>query len=252
MKTVAFYNLKGGVGKTAAAVNLAFLSAGAGHPTLLWDLDPQAAATWYLGIESGFDAKARKVLTGKAALAREVRPTRYPALEVLPADADLRHLDAWLDKDEDGRKLLRQRLRPLGDSYDLLVLDCPPTFSRVSENIIRAADLVLAPIIPTPLSLRAWEQIQSHFGDKKYGRGKLLPFFSMVDRRRKLHREWLEQPPRAFAGALESWIPYASQVEQMGLQREPVPALAPRSAAAEAYRAFWREVAARLGLDAGP
>lgn len=251
MKTVAFYNLKGGVGKTAAAVNLAYLAARSGLPTLLWDLDPQAAATWYLGVETGFDAKAKKLLKGKAALAKEARPTRYTALEVLPADADLRHWDAWLDRSEEGDKALRQRLRPLKDAYQLLVLDCPPTFSHLSENVIRAADLVLAPIIPTPLSLRAWEQIHAYFGEKKYGRHKLVPFFSMVDRRRKLHRQWLEAPPQVFAAGLRAWIPYASQVEQMGVQGEPVPCFAPRAPVAAAYQALWLEVAQRLSLPVG-
>lgn len=246
MKTIAFYNLKGGVGKTAAAVNIAYLAAQSGLPTLLWDLDPQGAATWYLGIDSGFDAKPKKVLKGKASLGREVRPTRYTSLEVVPADASFRHWDAWLGKGGEGRKLLQQRLAPFADTYRLLVLDCPPTFSKLSENIIQTADMVLSPIIPTPLSLRAWQQIQTYFGERRYGRDKLRPFFSMVDRRRKLHRQWIEAPPPAFEPVMSSWIPYSSQVEQMGLHCSPLEVFAPRAAVAEAYRDLWREIDALL------
>lgn len=249
MKILALYTFKGGVGKTAAAVNLAYLAAQSGLPTLLWDLDAQGAATWYLGLDSGLDAKPRKVLKGKASLEQEVRPTRYPALEVLPADLSFRHWDALLDQQGDGRKLLRDLLKPMGKTYDLLILDCPPSFSRLSESVVRAADLVLSPVIPTPLSLRAWEQIKRHFDDKKYGRNKLVPFFSMVDRRRKLHRSWIDEPPAQFGPVMRTWIPYSSQVERMGLEAAPVATLAPRGAAAAAYRGLWGEVSHRLGLN---
>ncbi len=249
MKILALYTFKGGVGKTAAAVNLGYLAAQSGLPTLLWDLDAQGAATWYLGLDSGFEAKPRQVLKGKASLGQEIRPTHYPALEVLPADLSFRHWDALLDKEDGGGKVIRDLLRPMGKTYDLLILDCPPSFSRLSESIVRAADLVLSPVIPTPLSLRAWEQIQQHFGDKKYGRNKLVPFFSMVDRRRKLHRSWIDEPPEQFRSVMRTWIPYSSQVEQMGLQGAPVSALAPRGAAAGAYRALWQEVSERLNRN---
>lgn len=246
MKILALYTFKGGVGKTATAVNLGYLASQSGVPTLLWDLDAQGAATWYLGLDSGFDAKPKKVLKGKASLGQEIRPTRYPALEVLPADLSFRHWDAWLDKGGDGRKLIRDLIKPMGKTYDLLILDCPPTFSRLSENIVQAADLVLSPVIPTPLSLRAWQQIKQHFGDKKYGRNKLIPFFSMVDRRRKLHRNWIEDPPEQFHPIMRTWIPYSSHVEQMGLRGEPAVTIAPRGVAATAYRGLWEEVADQL------
>ncbi|HYW75840.1 MAG TPA: ParA family protein [Gammaproteobacteria bacterium] len=248
MKTLALYTFKGGVGKTAAAVNLSYLAARSGVPTLLWDLDAQGAATWYLGLNSGFDAKPKKLLKGKSRLGQEVRPTRYPALEVLPADLSFRHWDAWLDKGADGRRLIRDLLKPLRGMYGLLVLDCPPTFSRLSENVVQAADLVLSPVIPTPLSLRAWEQIRGHFADKKYGQNKLMPFFSMVDRRRKLHRRWIDSPPEQFRPLMRTWIPYSSHVEQMGLQGAPVETLAPNGAAAVAYRGLWDEVASLLDV----
>ncbi len=99
------------------------------------------------------------------------------------------------------------------------------------------------PVVPTPLSLRAWEQVRDYAGTGKRGR-RLLPFYSMVDRRRRLHREWLATPPEGLSGVAKAWIPYASAVERMGLERAPVGKLAPRSPAAAAFRALWEEVAA--------
>lgn len=246
MKTVALYNLKGGVGKSAAAANLAYLAALAGLPTLVWDLDPQGAATWYLGVDCGLDASSKKLLKGKSPLGREIRHSAHSDLDVLPADAALRDMDVLMEKTGEGRKRLRDLVAPFSETYGLLILDCPATFSRLSESIVRAADLVLSPTIPTPLSLRAWQQIQGFFGSKRYGRDKLVAFFSMVDRRRALHRQWLDTPPEALESPLEAWIPYATHVERMGLHRAPVECFAPRAPVADAYRRLWREVDSRL------
>lgn len=248
MKTIALYNLKGGVGKTAAAVNLAYLAAQSGVPTLLWDLDPQGGATWYLGIDSGLETRPKRLIKGKAPLGREVRPTRYTALEVLPADLAFRNADVRLDKDTDNRKWLQEQVEPFSETYGLLVLDCPPSFSRLAGNVVQAASTVLTPIIPTPLSLHAWEQIEDHFGTRKYGRDKLVPFFSMVDRRRKLHRQWTEEPPAGIEAPMATWIPYASQIERMGEYRAPVDCFARGTAAAQAYRDLWRELAERASV----
>ena len=247
MQTLASYNLKGGVGKTATAVNLAYLAALAGRPTLLWDLDPQGAAGWYLGVEPGLGEKPGKLLKGKAPLGRQVRPTAYPGLDLLPADRALRHLDLRL-QELGGRRWLRQLLEPFSERYALVVLDCPPSASRLAENVLEAADAVLVPLIPTPLSLRAWNQLRDQFAGRRVEADRLWPFFSMVDRRRSLHREWSTRPPDGLANALRLWVPYATEVERMGLERSPVERYAPRSAAAHAYRGLWGEVRRRLDV----
>lgn len=87
MKTWALYGLKGGVGKTAAATNLAFEAADAGKHVLLWDLDPQGAASWTLGVDANPDLSIKRLIEGKDALGHYVAPTAYEQLHVLPACA---------------------------------------------------------------------------------------------------------------------------------------------------------------------
>lgn len=245
MHTIAFYNLKGGVGKTAAAVNVAYLAAAGGLPTLFWDLDTQGAASWYLGVKPQLEGKAKKVLRGKEPVGRQVRRSPYPNLDVIPADLAYRDMDLILNK-ADSADVLSGLLAPFAETYGLVVLDCPPSFSRVSENVFAAADQVLVPVIPTPLSLRAYEQLKEHYAREKLPKKRLRPFFSLVDRRRKLHRDWLAEPPAALDRLLTSAIPYAAAVERMGTEQAPLPVYAPRAPVAQAYRGLWEEV--RKGL----
>src|SRR5690348_9539161 len=115
MKTVAVYNVKGGVGKTATAVNLAWLSAAGGHETLLWDLDPQGGASWYLqGPETG--AAAKKIVDGDAPLADLLQPTRHDKLSLIPADLSYRSFDTLLRKVEP-REGLKSLLKPLNRRF---------------------------------------------------------------------------------------------------------------------------------------
>ncbi len=241
MEVIALYNLKGGVGKTAAAVNLAWLAARDGVPTVFWDLDVQGAASWYLGVDEGLRGKSRKLIRGTRPIGRELRDTDWERLRLLPADDGYRHLDLRLNEDA-GADQLSTLMAPLAETCALAVLDCPPSFSRLAENVFHAANRVLVPLVPTPLSLRAWMQLRDYFKANGLPRRKLLPFWSMVDRRRSMHRHLLERPPENMKRLLGPAIPYSTQVEQMGVHRKPLPAFAPSSPAARAYEALWAEV----------
>ncbi|PTU31374.1 ParA family protein [Stenotrophobium rhamnosiphilum] len=241
MQTLALYNLKGGVGKSAAAVNLAYLAAADGYSTLLWDLDPQAAATWYFDIKTE-DGKTKKVVEGNTPIGRLAKPTPYDNLGVIPADFSSRYLDIMLKKVVPPREALKRLLKPFGEQYSLIVLDCAPSISHLADNVFTAADLVLAPVVPTFLSLRALEQVQEYFKQEGYENSALRPFYSMADRRRGLHRDLLENRPKSMARSLETVVPYSSTVERMGEHRAPIPAFAPSDdAALIAYAELWLE-----------
>ncbi len=242
MKILATYNIKGGVGKTAAAINLAYLAARDGARTLVWDLDPQGAATFYFRIKPKVKGGSEKLLGGKNGLESSIKGTDYPQLDLLPADFSYRHLDILLDSEKKPTKRFKKLLAPLATSYDYIFLDCPPSISLVSEAVFRAAEILLVPIIPTPLSLRTLEQIYAFEQDEGLEDLKILPFFSMVDRRKSLHREIVESLPQQRPEVLETEIPYASEVEQMGIRRLPLAAYSPHCRAALAFAELWREI----------
>ncbi len=248
MIVLASYNLKGGVGKTAAAVNLAYLASQQGMRTLLWDLDPQGAASFYLGVEPQRLSESTDLLDKKRGLRAAIHPSGHSRLDLLPADLGLRNLDLALAELKKPTRRLGRLLEPLAEDYDLAFLDCAPHLSLVSENVFEVADWLLVPLIPTPLSIRAYDQLQAFCDREGLPGDRLLPFFSMVDRRRQLHCEGVSRFAQAHPELLRSFIPYASQVERMGEHRAPVPAFAPSSPGARAFAALWQTLAARIGL----
>jgi cellulose biosynthesis protein BcsQ len=246
MKIVACYNIKGGVGKTAAAVNLAWLAARDSLVTLIWDLDPQGAATFYFRSKPKVKGGGRGLIAGDRDLQELIHGTEYPLLDILPADFSYRHMDIRLEEKKQPTRRLRKLLKPLAGTYDLVILDCAPSISLVSEAVFEAADIVLVPLIPTTLSLRTLEQLQAFRSRRGLDGLQLLPFFSMVDRRKTLHRDILEQLPGDCPELLNTHIPYASEVEQMGVRCAPVVQFAAGSRSGLAFEALWAELRAHL------
>lgn len=241
-EVLATYNVKGGVGKTSAAVNLAYLAARGGARTLLWDLDPQGASTYLFRIKPKVKGGARKLVRGKSDAAGQIKGTDYERLDLLPADFSYRHMDLALDGAKRPTRQLARVLAPLRDEYDYVLLDCPPSISLVSESVFRAADALLVPIIPATLSARTFEQIE-----RVVDRGtRLLTFFSMADTRKRMHREVMERLAKQHPGMLQTAVPLAADVERMGSHRMVLEEFSPRGRAARAYRELWQEVCERL------
>jgi cellulose biosynthesis protein BcsQ len=234
---VATYSIKGGVGKTSAAVNLGYLAARAMRRTLIWDLDPQGGATYLFRVRPIVRGGGRGLIRRKHPLVDAVKATDYDLLDLLPADFSYRHLDLELDAVRKPTTRLAQLLEPLAEDYDLVLLDCPPSVSLISESVCRAADVLVVPVIPAPLSVRTLAQL-TDFVDGLPGRSpEIVPFLSMADRRRPLHREAAASLPDA------PLVPASAHVERMGDRRAPLASFAPHSPAAAAYEKLWAALA---------
>jgi cellulose biosynthesis protein BcsQ len=250
MKVVATYNIKGGVGKTSAAINIAYLAAKDGCRTLLWDLDPQAAATYLLRVRPRVKGGGRRLIRGKSDLDAVIKASDYDGFDLLPSDFSYRNLDLALhDRKRPDRQLARL-LRSLDADYDLVVLDCPPGISLVSENVFTAADLLLVPLIPTTLSMRTFDQLTDFVARLDGHRPAIGAFVSMADRRKRLHQEVMASLA-ARPDVLPVTIPAASAVERMGVTREPLVVSEPRGAAGVAYAELWAHCRRLLFAAAG-
>ncbi len=248
MKIIATYSIKGGVGKTAAAVNVGWFAARDGVRTLLWDLDPQAAATWLFRIKPRVKGGGKALVRRRRPVDTAIRATDFDGLDLLPADFSYRHLDLVLDGTNRPLKGLARVVAPLADEYDLVLLDCAPGITLASESVFRAADALLVPVVPTTLSQRTLDQLATFVGQDRVD-ADVLPFFSMVDGRKRLHREVMATLPEAYPGMLRCAIPAATDVERMGVHRAPVAVTAPRSRAAAAFDGLWEELRERLSLS---
>lgn len=248
MKVIAVYNIKGGVGKTATCVNLAYSCAKSGIKTLLWDLDSQGASSYYFNVKAEVKGGTKRLFKTKA-ISELVKETDIECIDLLPSDFSYRHMDLFLDSEKKPKKRMNEFLSRFEDDYDVIFLDCPPSFSLVSENIFNSADIMLVPLIPTTLSLRTYEQIMEYISEHKKLTLKVMPFFSMVDKRKKLHVDTIIDKENRVPGVLQTTIPYLSVIEYMGVHRAPVGLFAPKSLAATLFDQLWTELVLRAKLN---
>ena len=241
MKTIALYSIKGGVGKTAAAVNLSYLSAQLSQQTLICDLDPQGASSFYFRITASKKFNSDKFLKGNKKIHNNIKAPDYEYLDLLPSDFSYRNLDIELSEEKKPRKKLKKNLEELSEDYRFVFFDCPPNLTLLSECVFAAADIILVPMIPTTLSMRTYVQLINFFDENNLDSSKIRAFFTMVEKRKKLHRDIISEfrnSPRF----LSQTIPYNSEVEKMGIYRAPLNAVLPNSPAAKAYRNLWKEL----------
>jgi chromosome partitioning protein len=240
MVTIALYNLKGGVGKTAATINLAYLSAKEGFKTLVWDMDPQGSSSFYLGASAAKN-ESRKLLSSDAGLLDAAQTSPYANLDVIPADLSARHADILLSEMKQSKRKISSLLGSIKKEYDIVFLDCPPGISLLHDAVFAGSDFILMPNIPTTLSIRSFETVLAYFKENNLDSSKLKCFFSMVDHRKNLHHEVMNSfyKDKYF---FKNYIPYLSDVEKMGVNEAPLETFAASSYAAQCYRDLWKEI----------
>ena len=247
MRVIAVTGLKGGVGKTSTAVNLAALAAHEGWRTILWDLDPQGASSHCLRVPSGLRGGATKLLGGKRHLDAFVQHTFVEGLDLVPADRGLRVTESVLAERRWPDRAISKLLSPVSGDYDLVVLDCPPGLGLLAEAVFAACDVVVTPIIPTPLAIRGLEQTVE-FVRATGVDAEVLAVLSMVDRRKVLHRQVLERVAGREDFATVA-VPLSDSVERMGLEQMPSVLASPRSLSSAALRGLWDELVVLLEDD---
>ena len=137
---------------------------------------------------------------------------------------------------------LKEIICLLKDEYDLIILDCPPNINLLSENIFNAADIIIVPVIPTTLSERTFNQLLAFFKNNHYDKKKIRPFFSMAQSNNKLHKQTIKDMEQRFPKFLKNIISFSTEIERMGIHREPVLAYSAKNCSAQAYRLLFNEI----------
>ncbi|THB78294.1 MAG: ParA family protein [Desulfobacteraceae bacterium] len=246
MKIIACYSNKGGVGKTATSVNLAYASAHAGYRTLLCDLDPQGASSFYFRVKPSAKLKDQSFFKDTERFLKAIRASDFDNLDLLPANLTFRDFDIFLSRMKQSRSRLNKALKAVNSDYDVIILDCPPNISLLSENVFKVAEKIVVPVIPTTLSQRTLEQLYAFFKDNGYQRPKISPFFSMVQKAKSLHKDTMTAIRKKHRKTLETVVPFSTYIERMGIHRAPALSYASNEKAVAAYASLWREIDAKV------
>ncbi|MDA8081343.1 MAG: AAA family ATPase [Actinomycetota bacterium] len=247
MKVISLYNIKGGVGKTTFAVNIAYETARTGLRTLLWDLDPQGSSSYILRIKPHIKGELSQVVSGKNSLGKSIKETQWPLLDIVPSDFDLRHLSSLLEDEKRQSSKLSKSMKAFGHEYDLVIVDSPPEASTVSENVVNFSDLIVVPVIPNPLSINTFETLLRFAGeiaDKK--KTRLFAAFNLVDRRKQLHKQMLETYLNKDPRFLKHYVPASSAIEHMTSNRAPLATYSSRSSSTTSFSDLTEEILALM------
>jgi chromosome partitioning protein len=248
-KILALANQKGGVGKTTTAINLAAALAALEREVLLVDCDPQGNASRGLGSDAA-RPNLYQVLSGTAEARDAIRPSGFPHLDLLPADRNLVGVEVEFVGMEGWERRLAERLAPVVERYEYVLLDAPPSLGHLTVLALAAADEVLVPMQCEYFALEGLSELVGTVGsvasalNPRLRLGGIL--LTMYDDRMKLTRDVEQEIRRHFGGAVfRTTVPRNVRLAEAPSHGLPILQYDIKSRGAEAFLALARELQGR-------
>jgi chromosome partitioning protein len=252
MIVIAIANQKGGVGKTTTAINLAAGLAMRARRTLLIDLDPQANSTLsYLDVRSVGRSMYDVLANGSVPITDVIQKTRVVSLDIAPARIGLAKLESQLVGEFDAHFRLKDRLQPVGECYDFVIVDTPPALGLITVNALVAATHLLVPVQSSYFALEGTddllETIQKIRARPNPDLKLLGAVITLHDRRTTLSRDVHKAVTDVFGDRLfQTTITKSIRLEESPAHKEPIFTFAPQSTGAYEYYRLCEEVIERV------
>ncbi len=249
-RTLAIANQKGGVGKTTTAINFGAALAALERRVLLVDCDPQGNATRGLGCRVD-GHQLYDVLSGQATLAETIRPSGFPHLDLVPSERNLVGVEVEFVGLEGWETRLREALALQADSYDTILIDCPPSLGHLTVLALTAADGVIVPLQGEYFALEGISELVATIRRVQGRLNRTLEIagivLTMFDERTNLSRDVQQEIQRHFPGQLfETVIPRNIRLAEAPSHGTPIFQYDIKSRGAEAYLALAREHLGRI------
>lgn len=246
-KIISIVNQKGGVGKTTTAVNLAAAIGIAGKKVLLVDADPQGNTTSGYGVNKRESANTSyEVLIGKSGIAAATVKTQFKNVDIVPSSMDLAAAEVDLISVERRESQLKLALSAVRESYDYILIDCPPSLGLITINALNACDTVLVPIQCEYFALEGLSQLMSSVRQIKRLYNPTLEIegivLTMYDGRLNLTQQVVGEIKKYFASKLyKTVIPRAVRLSEAPSYGMPIQYYDKRSKGADAYNDLAKE-----------
>jgi chromosome partitioning protein len=252
VKKIAVYNIKGGVGKTTTAVNLACLLAKNGLSVLLWDLDPQGGSSFFFNRQNHNNNTHSRLFDKYITIYDVIHSTDSYQIDVISNDAVF--TDQFMNKAARltavsfiNHDLVKMTLSEVEDDYDVCIMDCSPGRFLLHDNIFNAADLLLIPNIPAPLSVYCNNMLMDSLQSNVRNLSKVMSFYNMVQSHKNLHKYYLEQrkddPSQRI---LDSYIPFYAEIETLTMTKESIFHQLKESKTIHYYQQLWFEICEKM------
>ena len=252
-RRIAVISRKGGVGKTTTTINLACLLAKMNLSVLVWDLDPQGGTSYFFNKAHSNNNNFGKFFGNYIPIYDVIKPADTSHIDIISNDTSfsdqfINSASPLIKLEFLNNGLFKNKLDEVSDDYDVVIIDCPPGKFTMHDNVFTAADLLLIPNIPAPLSVYCNNMLVVSLGKIKNLKAKIFSFYNMVQARKTLHKMYLANAVTD-VGQLQNHVPFYTEIETISHNKSSIFHQLKDSKSMVYYENLWDEICEKMDWD---